>query len=385
MPRTALTALLLLLGASPLLAIDPHVDPSIVEAGCPACHLGHGVSRSPMLAAPQRQVCMECHDSQAKVGRLVAERVLAATANPQLLSQVFSEPFVHPVNEQAFSRYEPGMVTCTSCHSPHRDNRRPDLAADNPSGQRKLSPRDPSRFEFELCQSCHGNEGYTTQSPTDLSRLTNPNNRSYHPVQAPSTGQSPSVLPNLQGREINCTDCHGNSKPDGPRGPHGSSVSYILRYAYTTVDGSQESERVYALCYECHDRELVLELPLHQDHVVDKRASCFSCHNPHGSVDNRALIRFGDNTIVGGLAPSISTGRLAFVSVGPGSGSCFLTCHGVDHGPKSYGASPELGPLPSSPDLGALESRLTAPLSAPALAPPPPEAAPARPEPPPHR
>lgn len=367
MPRAALIAIpALLLVASSGWAVDPHVDLSIVEIGCPACHLSHGVSRSPMLPAPQREVCMNCHESQGKANRMVAERALSATARPQFLSQVFSQPFVHPVSEQAYSRHEPGVVTCTSCHSPHRENRQPETVSGGPAGQQKLSPRDPNRFEFELCQSCHGSAGATTQSPTDLSRLTNPGNRSYHPIEAPSNEGSPSVIESLRGREINCTDCHGNSDANGPRGPHGSSVSYILRHEYVMVDGSEETERVYALCYECHDRERLLELPLHLDHVVEQRASCFTCHNPHGSVDNRALIRFGENTIIGGASPSMSTGRLAFISLGPGAGTCFLTCHGVDHAPESYGPMELLAAPLAVRSLDAPEEGVVAPRLPPA-------------------
>ncbi|MCB1037851.1 MAG: hypothetical protein KDD47_28715, partial [Acidobacteria bacterium] len=103
---------------------------------------------------------------------------------------------------------------------------------------------------------------------------------------------------------------------------------------------AQESVSAYQLCYTCHLRGQVLEasaFPQHGRHVVDLRASCATCHNPHGSVDNRALIRFSEETVLGAVAPSASTGRLAFVSSAPGSGACYLTCHGVDHGPATYG------------------------------------------------
>ena len=39
------------------------------------------------------------------------------------------------------------------------------------------------------------------------------------------------------------------------------------------------------------------------------------------------------------VAPSMSTGRLEFNSIGAGSGSCYLTCHGYDHGPSTYGGA----------------------------------------------
>jgi len=253
---------------------------------------------------------------------------------------------VHPVSQEGYSEHERGVVVCTSCHTPHRGLRQETGAV--AVGQRRLSTRDPTRFEYELCESCHGNRGITTQSFSDLSRLLSPSNRSFHPVEAPSRESSPSVLPSLTGREINCTDCHGNSDPRGPAGPHGSTELYILRARYATTDGSPESPSTYALCYSCHRREAVLSssgFPEHRRHVVELKASCATCHSPHGSVQNRALIGFGEETIVAGVSPSGRTGRLAFYSTGPGAGTCYLSCHGADHGPASYGsARPALVP-----------------------------------------
>ena len=54
-------------------------------------------------------------------------------------------------------------------------------------------------------------------------------------------------------------------------------------------------------------------------------------------MSNRALIRLGEETVATGVAPSVSTGLLAFVSDSPGSGACYLSCHGEDHGPETYG------------------------------------------------
>jgi hypothetical protein len=195
----------------------------------------------------------------------------------------------------------------------------------------------------------------TTQSVTDISRLLDPGNPSYHPVEAPAAGTSPSGIDSLRGGQINCTDCHGNADPTGARGPHGSPVQYILLRSYNTIDGP-ESEAAYALCYGCHDRQKVLDsaaFPEHGEHIEKIGASCATCHNPHGSVINRALIRFGEETIVSGVAPSPSTGRLAFESTGPGSGACYLLCHGRDHGPATYGSAslkrPNRRPSPRQP------------------------------------
>ncbi|MFQ5792728.1 MAG: cytochrome c3 family protein, partial [Acidobacteriota bacterium] len=264
---------------------------------------------------------------------------LAAASRPQRLSALLAKPFVHALSKTAFSEDEPGAVTCTSCHSPHRGMRGSRSGAD-PPGRPRLSPKDPARFEYELCESCHGSAGVATQSLVDISRLLNPTHLSDHPVEAPSFESSPSVIPSLTGRQINCTDCHGNSDAAGVRGPHGSDVPFILRANYLTLDGNAESPSAYALCYTCHRREAVLNssaFPEHGAHIIPLRASCATCHNAHGSVTNRALVRFGEETVLAGVAPSARTGRLAFVSDGPGTGACYLTCHGYDHAPEAYG------------------------------------------------
>jgi predicted CXXCH cytochrome family protein len=211
------------------------------------------------------------------------------------------------------------------------------------TGVQKPSTRSPVQMEYELCEGCHGGTGITDRDPLEVSGRLNPRNASHHAVEAPSRGSVPSIRPDLAGKSINCTDCHGNSDPNGIKGPHGSAERFILRAAYATIDGNGESAATYALCYECHDREKVLSstlFPEHRRHVVDQRASCATCHDAHGSVNNRALIHIGEQSI--GVAPSASasTGMLAFQSSMPGSGTCFLTCHGYDHAGSTYGGLP---------------------------------------------
>ncbi len=331
-------------------AVHPHLDPTRVTGGCQACHEGHGATQSPMLPAPQIEVCLSCHSTRAAADAVASRGLMAPTADPPLLSLDLTQPFLHPIDEQAYSRREPGVVTCTSCHSPHRQSIRSIPADESRAGERKLSTRDPNSYEIQLCSDCHGSAGITTQSLLDLSRLTNPNNRSFHPLEAPTVERSPSALPELRDREISCTDCHGNSDPWGARGPHGSGVRHILLREYLTVDGSPEGSESYGLCYGCHLREAVLDsspFPLHRLHVVDERVSCATCHSAHGSVENRALIRFGEETTLANVGPSGLAGRLDFISTGPGSGTCFVSCHGIDHAPASYGSA-DLALLPLS-------------------------------------
>ncbi len=353
MPRPPLTVLSLvvcLAGAVLAGGQTPHMDPSRVPGSCIACHVGHGVSASPMLPEPVDAVCLRCHGTLGDRNRMIRAELLAGDAAPPSLSLVLAQPYTHPLDPSASSADAAATASCTSCHAPHRGSQG---AGDQPAGTPKRSPRNPNRFEYELCEGCHGSAGATTRSVTDISRLFYPGNPSYHPVEAPAAGNSPSVIESLEGGQINCTDCHGNADPAGPRGPHGSPVQYILRRGYLTTDGP-ESEEAYALCYACHDRGKVLQsaaFPEHGEHIEKVGTSCATCHNPHGSVINRALIRFGEETIISGVAPSPSTGRLAFESTGPGSGACYLICHGRDHGPATYGSASLRRPHRSRPSM----------------------------------
>lgn len=340
-PGAALACAAALALFSSALALDPHLDPTLVPEGCAACHRGHGAPGSPMLPAVQTETCLSCHDTQARRDLAAMRGAVRGGSRARLLSRALTQAFTHPLTAGAYSASEVGAVTCTSCHSPHRGMARSSSdSSRRVVGKRRASLRNPGRFEFQMCGRCHGGEAAGTGDVLNMSRLHNPNNRSFHPVEAPALHRSPSVLPELSGRAVNCTDCHGNSDPSGPRGPHGSGVRHILKTPYTTVDGREESLSAYGLCYSCHDRAKVLDSPLfpsHRLHVVEQRTSCVTCHNPHGSVRNRALIRFGDEPAPAGVSPSTTTGQLGFASAVAGSGSCALTCHAHDHGPSAYG------------------------------------------------
>ena len=55
----------------------------------------------------------------------------------------------------------------------------------------------------------------------------------------------------------------------------------------------------------------------------------------YGSQRNTHLIKFGETQDPMRIQRS-SSGRLEFIDLGEKTGQCFLTCHGVDHNPKSY-------------------------------------------------
>lgn len=168
-------------------------------------------------------------------------------------------------------------------------------------------------------------------------------NQSFHPVEG--EGKNLAVISLIRPyRErkssssdvsiLSCADCHGSYTPDLPQG--------LLTDNYATGDGIVESSFAYALCYKCHNRSSILgngSFPSHSRHIAGEGnfkgggTSCHTCHTSHGSVENKYLIRFNRDYV-----SESSTGKLKFVEKGTYAfhGECWLTCHGVDHNPKSY-------------------------------------------------
>ncbi len=354
------------------------------EAGCATCHASHGAAPDSHLqrrgaGEPEDATCLGCHG--AGTGRL---DVAADRAKPFAHASVTTG--VHAADEGPTSASRrlpeaspaaPRHVVCVDCHAPHASNPRP---ASRPfaggaldgvwgidlDGQRVAQVK----FEYQVCLKCHGDSanlaltrsaGASRSVPraaadSNLRRVFSSSAASSHPVGAP--GRNPDV-PSLIAplgplSQITCSDCHASETGAGaggagPRGPHGSSWPALLERRYVTDDQVPESAAAYALCYKCHDRERLLSspdspfqtdagLPLHKLHVVDQRASCSACHSAHGvsllagsPTANAHLVDF-DTSVVG----ATPAGQRSYLSRGPRSGSCALTCHGSVHAPKEY-------------------------------------------------
>lgn len=352
----------------------PGGEVTVAENGCGSCHQTHGAVEPVRLlrGATEEDTCLDCHD-----GSITATNVRAAIAKPSA-HRVEAYQGVHDPTENPLTMRE--HVECVDCHDPHQ-TRAASAGSMLPGPLTGVSAADVSggvlaeaNFEYEVCLKCHGLREAETPAVFREDDVTNvrleidPSNLSFHPIA--EAGRN---LDDIRGLEpplnaaslITCTSCHDSdsSGSQTPRGPHGSIYRPILAREYR-LDGSPggESFQTYALCYGCHNRTVLYQesdfaFP-HRKHVREVGASCAVCHDAHGSRRNLRLINFmvRDRTGASVVEPA-SSGALEFQSLGPGSGRCFLTCHGEEHDPEGYGAGAEMEAGPHAepaPATGAL-------------------------------
>jgi len=349
---------------------------TVAETGCESCHRPHAAGTpARLLAEPEPDLCLRCHAGQVARADIRAD-LQKPYAHPMLDAGPSShdaaegpESDTHPLPERRTS--QPRHVVCSDCHDAHEAYALPAVAPRAGGSLAGVWGIDrnghrvgPVAHEYEVCFKCHGDSvnqpqlrGGGAQIPSslparavrdvNLRRVFDPSGPSAHPVIAPARGRDvPSLIPPLTpGSLVYCTDCHGSGAADPSaargaeaRGPHGSIFPHILERQYLTADRTAESPLAYALCYKCHDREVLLDpartaFPTHRLHVVDGSSPCSACHDPHGvspvqgtAVENAHLINF-DVSIV---RPN-RRGLRRYVSMGPRNGRCSLSCHGYEH------------------------------------------------------
>ena len=337
---------------------------AMADNACRACHLSHSAPyREHLLYSRPSELCITCHDGLSGPSVLPVLNQRSGHRSGKGVRNLFPRSGPMGASQKRFLTPFPRAahnVECTDCHNPHA------AACDlgvGPLSAIKIGPLVPppmegvpgvsltgvpverATFYYEVCFRCHADRAVILRDRIirqrdeggNVRRQFLPTAASAHPVAFPSrqTGDVPSLLPEVRTRRfISCQDCHDN--PDARdaggtevNGPHGSRFDFILAARYDTADFSMESPQSYALCYGCHDRNSILadeSFSLHGRHVVRNRAPCSACHDPHGVSGSPAqhdhLINFNLG-IVGGQRFYLDTGRF--------SGSCTLTCHGVQH------------------------------------------------------
>lgn len=332
---------------------QPREFRSMSENACGSCHVSHGAAHPErLLNNNPSDLCLDCHNGL--FGRDI-QGVIDLRSGHRL-SKFFD---VHEPNESPLTMRP--HVECVDCHNPHavKDDplgsrlaridlgrsRVPPAMAEVPGVTGAGTPTDRATYYYEVCFRCHADRPVPLSGRIIRQRDTLGNVRreflptaaSSHPVMQPARGgtEVPSLTPEARLKtHMDCQDCHNN--PDarqlgggGPNGPHGSRFDFLLADRYDTADFTMESPQAYSLCYQCHDRTSILgdqSFSGHRRHIVDARTPCSACHAPHGVSGSRSqhdhLINF-DLRIVGG--------QRFFQDTGLFSGSCTLTCHGVNH------------------------------------------------------
>lgn len=343
---------LLVMASSLSQAATPyHLDRKVMPNGCASCHMGFDFSNGGGSFK-----CITCHGSASSRPRTL----LMQQSQLKDVSREFTKNYRHPVfdkrnihsaretlpeRDQAALRH----AECADCHSAHH------VSSDNPyaglKGKKTGNFTAPITKEYELCYLCHAESANLPVKSTNKRFEFSTSNPSFHPVEGEGKNQAViSLLRPYREKKsdvsdisvIKCADCHGSDDPNSPRGPHGSKYPGLLVDNYTTGDNVLESSYAYALCYRCHKRSSIMgneSFPFHSRHVAGERnfkgggTSCHTCHSSHGSVEYRYLIRFNRDYVT-----ESSTGKLKFVERGTYNfhGECWLTCHGVDHNPKTY-------------------------------------------------
>lgn len=286
---------------------------------CRRCHHPHGTDYLRLTLRPTdakngdtivQGMCFECHSNPPKDG---ADNIM----------QDYQKAYTHPLGAGGYHRdnenyylmpQEKRHANCNDCHDPHTATKEKSpqgspLGAgtqNNVSGVKVFNGPAGSTpeyaflssvsLEYELCFKCHSAYSYGSTPPPgqkDKSVEFNPNNASYHPVEAKGKNRyiKPETFVNGWSADsiVKCTDCHG-SDSSNISGPHGSIYPHILKAPYKTVSWTDPN----MLCYRCHSYAVYAQgapgsrFPKHGTKQYHYRP-CWACHTVHGSPTYQRL------------------------------------------------------------------------------------------------
>lgn len=402
-----------------------HGPYSPVADECATCHRTHTGKNKNVLKSPspQSNLCFTCHDGTGANANVQAQYTdPLVPANNATTREFYQHDAIVTTSHTSAGLNEFGGVSnrhseCGDCHNAHSANgangtttttgstasgRLADVsgvsvvngAAGTAPTYTFLDGKTPGTSitrEYQLCFKCHS--GFTTLSngsftPSkfrlDKGAEFNPNNPSYHPVEAPGKNRTPDMIASLAGASpykiwnftidstIRCVNCHASStrysltSPPAANGDlpmHTSRNPGILlqNYRNRLLKPAAEvyADADFALCYMCHantsfstETATATNFRYHGKHVMNIRntgpggtnidtalagggnALCAECHFRQHSTTFKAGTQTVPGTKLVSFSPNVSGSR-TWTSTGIGSGSCNLTCHGYSHS-RSY-------------------------------------------------
>ena len=153
---------------------------TVAQAGvCSACHLPHKAARQ--LAGGENfttALCLSCHSQ----GNIAGKASLTGTQHP-LAVRPENKPDLPLYNDFGLQDQK-GVITCTTCHDPHRSAAAPAAAAAKENKPiRQFFIRQPSP---EICRECHRDKFYIADSKHDLGKVAPEarNTRNQTPLQS---------------------------------------------------------------------------------------------------------------------------------------------------------------------------------------------------------
>ncbi len=250
----------------------------VAAGSCDACHTAHASPYPGLLKAEGADLCVSCHvsvGSRLKTARAshppatgacltchdphASDHAMLLTEEPQQLCLSCHESIKHTV-ETASTPHGALMTerTCLNCHDAH--------ASDHPRVLRTSMTT--------LCFECHDREIKLDDGTvlSDIKAVLDAGTSLHGPVA-----------------QDNCAACHLI---------HGGDNFRMLVQEYPAEFYAPFKEERYALCFSCHDKQLVLDrhtttltnfrngdLNLHFLHVnrETKGRTCRACHETHAS------------------------------------------------------------------------------------------------------
>jgi len=211
---------------------------------------------------------------------------------------------------------------CEICHAPHE------------APGSKLVRGTP---EAALCFTCHNGTG--SNFNVEIQMNLNPATSSMHPIHVNLANNSGSYSYTINTTTAGvappgpyeCSQCHN------PHGDKGFGRLLRNRYDTSAYVAYGDPPDPYTACWTCHNASSVVNdttyFNRHRSHIVNNQAPCTACHySPHGIAASE-LVRFNPFFVTSSVAANAGP---AFMDGGNHTGTCTLTCHGVDHNNLSY-------------------------------------------------